>query len=230
MIFFIEEDSPFPPVEYANEDGLLCFGGTLSPDRLRQAYSNGIFPWADDPVLWFSPNPRMIIDLENWSPSKSLLRTLKKGSFTLTIDLHFKKVITACAKTRKSTWISKSFIDSYTQLHEDGLAHSFEVHSEGKLVGGLYGLSLGSAFFGESMFHTKTDASKVAFAHLIQFMRYHQLNLLDCQVNNPHLISLGGIDISRKEYMSRLNKALKVKTIDGKWDSKVEEYLKQVNF
>lgn len=225
MIFYIEDDSPFPPVELANEDGLLCFGGDLSPKRLLQAYSQGIFPWADDPVLWFTPDPRMIIDLQTWVPSKSLKRTFNKGHFTLSIDQHFDQVMDKCANVRESTWITEEFHKNYRKLHEMGYAHSFEVSLEGKLVGGLYGISLGNAFFGESMFHEVTDASKITFMYLIKFLRFHNFSLLDCQISNDHLIRMGGIDISRKEYISLLDKALLQETHQGKWQDLCEKFL-----
>ena len=230
MIFYIEDQLIFPPVDLANEDGLLCFGGDLKPERLVLAYQSGIFPWADDPVLWFSPDPRMVIDINNWTPSKSLKRTFKKGLFTLKIDNNFNTVMEKCADTRDSTWISDDFIQSYCQLHEKGIAHSFEVYLENKLVGGLYGLSLGSAFFGESMFHTATDASKIAFMHLILFLRHHNFTLLDCQISNPHLVRLGGIDISRENYMKQLNKALENENKVGNWgELSLKDYLKSLN-
>ena len=230
MIFYIEDELIFPPVELANEDGLLCFGGDLSPERLILAYKSGIFPWADDPVLWFSPDPRMVIDIDTWKASKSLNRTFKKGLFELRIDHSFETVMEQCADTRESTWISDDFINSYCQLHEKGLAHSFEVYQDNKLVGGLYGLSIGSAFFGESMFHTVTDASKITFMHLILFLRHYGFTMLDCQISNPHLVRLGGIDISRKKYLSRLNKALKNETKEGNWgDLFMETYLSSLN-
>ncbi|NQZ56983.1 MAG: leucyl/phenylalanyl-tRNA--protein transferase [Lentisphaeraceae bacterium] len=225
MIYYIEDELIFPPVKLANEDGLLCFGGDLSVDRLILAYSNGIFPWADNPILWYSPDPRMIIDLQSWQPSKSLKRTFKKGHFSLTVDQHFPEVIHACSTVRDETWISQEFIDSYQELHNMGLAHSFEIHFEGELVGGLYGIALGSAFFGESMFHKKTDASKIAFYHLINFLRHHNFDLLDCQINNSHLERMGGFDVSRNEYISRLEKSLKSKTLQQSWTEAAEEYL-----
>jgi leucyl/phenylalanyl-tRNA---protein transferase len=225
MTFYIEDELAFPPVHMANKDGLLCFGGDLKPERLILAYSNGIFPWADDPVLWFSPASRMVIDIQSWAPSKSLKRFLKKNSFEITVDTNFEKVIRACSATRDSTWISEDFIGNYCELHRMGLAHSFEVHQDGELVGGLYGISLGDAFFGESMFHTVSNASKVAFSQLIYFMRFHKLTLLDCQVNNEHLVSLGGYDISRKEYIKRLKNTLKSENRTGNWQSLFKDYL-----
>jgi leucyl/phenylalanyl-tRNA--protein transferase len=230
MIYYIEDELSFPPVDMANEDGLLCFGGDLKPERLILAYSSGIFPWADNPVLWFSPENRMIIDLDNWRPSKSLKRILKKKDFEITVDTDFIEVVKACADTRDTTWISEEFIENYTELHKQGLAHSFEVRQDGELVGGLYGLSLGNAFFGESMFHRASNASKVAFSHLIQFMRYYKMDLLDCQINNPHLVSLGGIDISREEYIKQLDESLKNENKKGNWKNLLQEYLEQSNF
>ena len=230
MIFYIEDQLIFPPVDLANEDGLLCFGGDLKPERLILAYKNGIFPWADDPVLWFSPDPRMIIDLENWKPSKSLKRTFKKGLFTLKIDSDFNTVMEKCADTRESTWISDDFIESYCELHEQGIAHSFEVYQGKQLVGGLYGLSLGNAFLGESMFHTVTDASKIAFMNLIQFLKHHKFTLLDCQIINPHLVRLGGIDVSREDYIKQLNEALEGETKKGNWgDDLLKSYIDSLN-
>ena len=226
MIFYIEDELIFPPVDLANEDGLLCFGGDLSSKRVLLAYQNGIFPWADDPVLWFSPDPRMIIDLENWKPSKSLQRTFKKNLFELKIDNNFDVVMEKCADTRESTWISDDFINSYCEIHRQGKAHSFEVYQGKDLVGGLYGISLGSAFFGESMFHSVTDASKIAFMHLILFLRHHKFTMLDCQISNSHLVRLGGIEISRIKYIERLKKALKNKTKVGSWgEDMLKDYL-----
>ena len=230
MIFYIEDELIFPPVDLANEDGLLCFGGDLSPNRVLLAYKSGIFPWADDPVLWFSPDPRMIIDLDSWKASKSLLRTFKKNLFEIRVDYDFDVVMEKCADTRDSTWISDDFIESYCDIHKMGLAHSFEVYQENNLVGGLYGISIGSAFFGESMFHSVTDASKIAFMHLIKFLKHHKFTMLDCQINNPHLVRLGGTDISRKQYMKNLSKALKNETKKENWGEELlGDYLKSLN-
>jgi leucyl/phenylalanyl-tRNA--protein transferase len=226
MIFYIEDELAFPPVNLANDDGLLCFGGDLKPERLILAYSSGIFPWADEPVLWFSPDPRMIIDLDNWKPSKSLRRTLRNNTFSISADKHFEEVMENCASTRETTWISDEFIENYSELHKMGLAHSLEISVDGELAGGLYGLSLGKAFLGESMFHKVTDASKVAFSHLIYFMRYYNFSLLDCQISNPHLTSLGGIDVSRDDYLKKLDKALEGETVKGNWGEMLGDYLK----
>lgn len=217
MAFWIQNKLEFPPVEAADKDGLLGVGGDLKPERLLLAYESGIFPWSDDPVLWFSPNPRMIMDLDNYKPSKSLKRVLKSGKFTITFDTVFEKVMTECSIIRNETWITANFIKSYTLLFQQGFAHSAEVWLEDELVGGLYGLSIGSAFFGESMFHKETDASKVAFYHLVQKIKEWNFTLLDCQISNPHLISLGGINVSRSDYMEMLKEALKHETQKGLW-------------
>ncbi len=227
MIFGLDEEIIFPPANLANEDGLICIGGDLKPERVLLAYRSGIFPWADDPILWFAPKKRMIIDLNNWQPSKSLMRTFKKKIFDLKIDTNFRSVMEWCADTRDSTWISEDFIDNYTEIHQMGLAHSFEIYQNDELVGGLYGISIGSAFFGESMFHLVTDASKIAFTHLVFFLRHHHFTLLDCQVKNTHLIRMGGIEISQKKYMAQLEEALENKTIQENWrESLLPQYLK----
>ena len=219
MIFALDDEIDFPPVELANEDGLLCVGGDLSPDRVILAYASGIFPWMDSPLLWFSPDPRMILNLDTYQPSKTLLRRLKSEKFRITIDTCFTKVIENCSATRDDTWITNQFIEAYTEIHDQGLAHSFECWLDDKLVGGLYGLSLGSAFFGESMFHTETDASKVAFAYMAYQIKKWDFTLLDCQVPNSHLVSLGGEELSRDLYLQRLNNALNDETKIGKWQA-----------
>lgn len=217
MIFALEEEISFPPVHLANPDGLLCVGGDLSLERLKLAYSSGLFPWMDDPLLWYSPDPRMILDLENYKPSKSLQRTLKSKKFEISCDTYFRQVMEACADTREDTWISDQFLDAYSALHEEGLAHSFECWLDDELVGGLYGISLGTAFFGESMFHTVTDASKVAFASMAFQIKNWGFTLLDCQVPNSHLKSLGCSELSREQYLETLKKALKNPSKKEKW-------------
>ena len=219
MIFALDDELIFPPVHLANPDGLLCVGRDLSIERLKLAYSSGLFPWMDDPLLWYSPDPRMIVDLETYKPSKTLLRRLKSQKFKITCDLAFSQVISKCSSTREETWITHDFIAAYTELHQEGIAHSFECWLDDKLVGGLYGLSLGSAFFGESMFHTETDASKVAFSYMAFQIKKWGFTLLDCQVPNPHLVSLGCSELSREAYLQRLNKALNDSPKTGKWQA-----------
>jgi len=218
MIFILDEKLQFPDVEHADENGLLAVGGDLSPQRLLLAYRSGIFPWMDEPLLWFSPDPRMIIDIHSFKPAKSLQRTMAKGHFSFTFDTCFKEVIQACADMRPDTWISDHFVQGYTNLHEMGYAHSVETWVDGKLAGGLYGVSIGSAFFGESMFFRVRDASKAAFCALIDKLKVWDFILLDAQVNNPHLETLGGIDIPREAYLLNLQKALLKETRLGPWE------------
>ena len=188
MIYELNEDDCFfPPASHANRDGILAFGGDLSPRRLIMAYANGIFPWysEDDPILWWSLDPRLIIRPGEMKVSKSLRHTLKSQKFEVRIDTNFREVMLHCANTpregQEGTWILDEMVEAYCALHEFGIAHSFESYLEGELVGGLYGVSLGKAFFGESMFHTVTDASKVAFYYLHQFLKNNGFQLIDCQ-------------------------------------------------
>ena len=204
--------SGFPPIEAALDDpnGLLAVGGDLEPDRLLLAYRHGIFPWfsAGEPICWWSPDPRCVFHTEHWTPSRSLIKTLRKGHFRFTVDQCFTQVMEACAAPRDyadGTWIQPEFIRSYTTLHKQGIAHSIEVwNPEGDLVGGLYGLNLGHLFFGESMFSLETDASKAAFTYLMQLCQHWHIPLIDGQVENPHLIRLGASLISRQEFAQRL--------------------------
>jgi len=203
----------FPPIENALQepDGLLAFGGDLSTERLLDAYANGIFPWYEDgqPILWWSPAPRAVLLSGQLHRSKSLKKTLRKKTFTVTFDTAFETVIRACAAPRKhqqGTWITEEMIQAYLKLHQLGYAHSVECWQQGHVVGGLYGISLGSLFFGESMFALKPDASKVAFAHLVSQCDAWNFPLIDCQLPNDHLESLGVTTISRplfKEYLQR---------------------------
>ena len=201
----------FPPVENALDEpnGLLVAGGDLAPDRLIEAYSKGIFPWFEDdqPILWWSPAPRAVLYPAEFVPSKSLKKTLRKKTFKITFDTVFRDVISSCSKPRPSgdgTWITTDMIDAYTQLHQLGYAHSVEAWIGDELVGGLYGICLGSIFFGESMFSTKSDASKVAFCSLVELCNHKNISLIDCQVANPHLASLGAVDIPRTVFKKHL--------------------------
>lgn len=182
----------------------------LTPNLLITAYQQGYFPMAeaDGEMYWHSPDPRAIIPLGGVTISHSLRKTLRKNPFTIRFDSSFYDVIVACSE-RRDTWISEEVIDSYTQLHQMGIAHSVEAWQENKLVGGLYGVALGGAFFGESMFARESDASKVAFVALVEHLRAQRFTLLDSQYINPHIASLGGIEIPRKEYMHRLRIALR---------------------
>lgn len=214
-------DDEFPDPETSDQQGLLLIGGELTPKRVLQAYSQGIFPWYNpgSPVLWWSPNPRLILLPEAFKLSNSLQKSIKKG-FRLSIDTVFEQVIRACATSSgrvNNTWINNEMIDVYTQLHEMGYAHSFELWQEDRLVGGLYGLSLGRAFFGESMFHKVTDASKITFYYLCQTMKSWDFDFIDCQLPTEHLQRLGAKIISRREFIRLLNQALEHPTKRALW-------------
>jgi len=223
-VYRLSKDIVFPPVENAEPDGLLAVGGDLSPERLLLAYENGIFPWYDDknPILWWSPDPRMVIEPAKFHCSRSLRKTIRSGRFGVSFDCAFPDVIAACAKIKRrgerGTWITGDMRKAYTRLHELGYAHSVECWHGGELVGGLYGLSLGASFFGESMFSKETDASKTAIAALCAHLIAWDMPLLDCQVANPHLESLGAHAITREEFIGRLRKGMLKPTRMGKWE------------
>ncbi|MCH9698070.1 MAG: leucyl/phenylalanyl-tRNA--protein transferase [Gammaproteobacteria bacterium] len=204
-------DQPFPAVDNALQEpnGLLAVGGDLSPVRLLQAYRKGIFPWYSDPspILWWSPDPRMIFIPELFKPKRSLAKILRRGDFTITWDKAFEHVIHACAAPRKDsdgTWINNAMIDAYIELHRLGIAHSVETWHNQQLVGGLYGLAIGQVFFGESMFSRISNASKAALATFLRNALEWNYQLVDCQVYNDHLASLGAICIPRREFSSLL--------------------------
>jgi leucyl/phenylalanyl-tRNA---protein transferase len=205
---WLDENSiEFPPTDTALTDppGLLAAGGDLSTPRLIAAYRIGIFPWYEDdqPILWWSPEPRSVLFPDQFKISRSLSKTLKQNKYEVRVDTAFEAVITACSRPRvyaEGTWITDEMIEAYVTLHNDGVAHSIECYLDSKLVGGLYGLAIGKLFFGESMFHYKTDASKVAFAFLCRLMRQHNCPLIDCQIPNDHLTTLGATSISKIEF------------------------------
>lgn len=212
----------FPHPESSDKQGLLAIGGELSPKRILQAYSQGIFPWYEPgcPVLWWSPNPRLILIPNDFKLSRSLKKSLKKP-FRFSIDTAFHQVITACATQAdrlNKTWITHDMIEAYTQLHHIGYAHSFEVWEDENLAGGLYGLSLGSAFFGESMFHNVTDASKIALYFLCRTMKEWGFDFIDCQLPTEHLLKSGAKIIARKEFLYRLEESLNNPDKTGKWE------------
>jgi leucyl/phenylalanyl-tRNA--protein transferase len=190
---------------------LVAVGGSLTVERLLLAYRSGIFPWTESPITWWSPNPRGVFELEGFHVSRSLQRTLDRERFTVTFDRAFGEVMTGCAASapgRRETWISTGFVTAYTKLHSLSHAHSVECWREDKLVGGLYGVSVGGLFAGESMFHRETDASKVALYHIIQRLREKQFQLFDIQMLTPATSSLGAIEISRNDYLERLKEAV----------------------
>jgi len=203
---------------------LLAVGGDLSSERLLAAYANGIFPWysENEPILWWSPDPRLVLFPYKFKVSHSLHQKIKKNVFSVRIDLNFEQVIDACAKTEREhedgTWITDEMKAAYIDLHRKGYAHSVESYFEGNLVGGLYGVSLGKTFFGESMFHTMTDASKVALYHLVEKAKEFEFLFIDSQVETEHLLSLGAELISRKAYLKLLGEAIGYPTNVGKWD------------
>ena len=192
--------------------GLVAVGGTLEPDVLLSAYRSGIFPWSSDPAItWWSPDPRAIFDLESYRPHRSVARAVRRNGWTFAVDRDFAGVMRRCAEAtpdRPATWITDAFRTSYAELHRRGYAHSVEVYEEDELVGGLYGVTIGAFFGGESMFHRRTDASKAAVAYLVTRLREGGFTLLDAQMPTPHLARLGAIDIPRQEYLRRLRAAL----------------------
>jgi leucyl/phenylalanyl-tRNA--protein transferase len=194
-------------------EGLVAVGGALDPDTLVEAYRSGIFPWSSHPaVTWWSPDPRAIFDLDTFCPHRSVRKVIRRHGWTFTVDRAFEEVMRACAAPtpdRPSTWISEPFVSAYGALHRRGLAHSVEVWEEDQLVGGLYGVTIGGFFGGESMFHRKTDASKAAVSFLVEHLRTQKFTLLDAQVPTPHLTRLGATAIPRLDYLRRLERALK---------------------
>src|SRR5476651_2031108 len=205
----------FPDHRAANREGLLALGGDLSVPRLLLAYRSGIFPWTDEPLTWWSPDPRAIFEIERFRPPKRLESKLRHHTFELTIDRDFRSVIHACAQPaegRESTWISPRFIEAYLELHRQGHAHSVEVWQDQQLVGGIYGVAIQGFFAGESMFHRVTDASKIALCHLMDHLRARKFQLFDTQVLSPLTARLGAIEIRRREYLERLASALRSPT------------------
>lgn len=226
MIFRLN-DNPwlFPDPKWAEPNGLLAIHGDLSVERLVAAYSCGIFPWYSEgePILWYSPDPRMVLRPENFRYAKSLRRVVQSGRFEVRIDSCFEQVMRGCANMyregQEGTWITEEMIEAYTRLHTHGLAHSFETFFDNQLVGGLYGVSLGRVFFGESMFHSMTDASKVAFVKLVEFCRSHGFDLIDAQQETPHLASLGATPMPREEFLDILSHQSFDSTLVGNWQA-----------
>ncbi|KXS51762.1 MAG: leucyl, phenylalanyl-tRNA-protein transferase [Marinobacter sp. T13-3] len=213
----------FPPADEALEDpdGLLALGGDLCPERLLLAYRNGIFPWFSDdqPILWWSPNPRCVLPPDEVHVSKSLRRTLNQQKFRITADQSFSRVIRLCANTRpEGTWITDDMLAAYTELHRMGHAHSIEAwNRNGELVGGMYGLALGRCFFGESMFSLETNASKVLMVHLARQLSEWGYQMIDCQVESDHLLSMGARSIPRAEFLSILRACVDRKPDQPNW-------------
>ncbi|GAB5538290.1 MAG: leucyl/phenylalanyl-tRNA--protein transferase [Salibacteraceae bacterium] len=223
-IYQLNEAMAFPRPELADDDGLLAVGGDMSVERVMLAYEHGIFPWyhEEQPILWWSPPRRMMLYPGKLKVSKSLRRSIKNKGFELRIDFAFYEVIMNCAqvkrKDQEDTWINQDTIAVFQKLHNLGFAHSFEIWKANELVGGLYGLSLGKAFFGESMFSKETDASKAAFYYLHAFIVQQNFHFVDCQLHNDHLASLGAYEVPREQYLSELKSALAYPDIIGKWN------------
>lgn len=205
---------PFPNPADGDDEGLLCYGGDLSVERLLSAYSSGIFPWfnEDDPILWWSPNPRFVLFPDHLHISKSLKRTIKKNLFEIKYDTAFVQVMIECANAKRpdhdGTWIVPEMIEAYSELHQAGFAHSFEAWYDGELVGGGYGVAIGDIFCGESMFAKKNDASKVAFVHLVERLKSNGFSLIDSQIHTDYLEKFGAVHISRDEYLIKVKEAL----------------------
>ena len=224
VIPWLEPHQPFPAVERALRDpnGLLAAGGDLSYERLIGAYRHGIFPWFSQgqPVLWWSPDPRMVLYPREVVVSRSLRKRLRKGDYTIRTDTAFVQVMRACAEPRDGqagTWITDDMLSAYTCLHERGIAHSVETWIDGALAGGLYGVAIGRAFFGESMFSRATDTSKIALVHLARQLERWQFGIIDCQMATPHLASMGAREIPRKDFMRALSELVNYPARKGKW-------------
>ena len=223
----------FPNPREAGEEGLLAYGGDLNPNRILKAYRNGIFPWfnPEDPILWWSPNPRMLLYPQEFKTSKSFRRVLRNKGFEVKFDTNFEAVIHFCGEVpregQEGTWLTKEMKEAYIELHHMGFAHSVETYHEGKLVGGLYGLAMGGGFFGESMFSLVSDASKVAIKALSNICVKRGYDFIDCQVETPHLIKWGARLVERDTFLDELEKTIQKSTDFGSWSSWSWEYTEE---
>lgn len=224
MIPWLADTHAFPPLSRALKEpnGLLAAGGDLSVPRLLAAYRHGIFPWysEDEPILWWSPDPRMVLFPDELKVSRSLGKTVRKGKFEITADRRFREVVEGCSGPRngqRGTWITPEMIEAYCRLHQAGYAHSVEAWIDGKLAGGLYGVAIGRAFFGESMFARVTDASKVAFVALVRQLQRWQFGLIDCQMKTAHLASFGAREVPRSDFARRLSSLVDYAPIPTPW-------------
>ncbi len=222
-VYLLPSEVVFPDPARAESHGIVAVGGDLSADRLLAAYSAGIFPWYDEgqPILWWSPDPRSILELDRLHVSRSLRKTIRAGRFEIRYDASFERVVRRCAdkerREQDGTWITAEMSSAYVELHHLGFAHSAEAWEDGELVGGLYGVSLGGAFFGESMFADRPDSSKVAFVHLVSRLREWRFDFVDCQITTPHLVSLGATEVARGDFLLRLGRALEKPHRRGSW-------------
>ena len=224
MIPWLEPDDPFPLTHKAlkQPNGLLAAGADLTPGRLIEAYSLGVFPWfnADEPVLWWSPDPRMVLIPAELKVARSLKKVLRNRTYEVRLDTAFSRVMQGCAQPRdgqSGTWISPMMTDAYTRLHEMGVAHSAETWIDGKLAGGLYGVALGRMFYGESMFTDVTDASKIAFVHLVWQLKRWGFGMIDCQMKTAHLETFGAREIPRSDFMRRVSKLIQYSPAPTCW-------------
>jgi leucyl/phenylalanyl-tRNA--protein transferase len=214
-VFLLTDEQIFPPPHLADENGLLAVGGDLEPERLLLAYKTGIFPWysEEDPILWWSPDPRLVLFPQKINISRTLRKIIKKDQFKITLNQCFEDVIRSCADIRavkgEDTWILDEMQSAYIELHKKGFAHSVEAWMDGKLVGGLYGVSIGKTFFGESMFSKVSNASKVAFTKFVSFLRDNSFDIIDCQVKTDHLITLGAEEIFRTDFLDIIGESTK---------------------
>ncbi len=225
-------DNPrqFPDPRYASTEGLLAWGGDLTPQRLLGAYSVGIFPWynRDDPILWWSPDPRLVLYPEDIKISRSFRRVLRNSEYEVRFDHNFAEVIRQCGRIprpgQKGTWLHKDMIEAYTKLHEMGYAHSVETYMDGRLVGGLYGVAIGKAFFGESMFSLRPNASKISLAALSDVLAAKSYDLIDCQVETEHLVRMGAVLVPRDRFLDEMASAVNKQETEDLWRDYKWEY------
>jgi leucyl/phenylalanyl-tRNA--protein transferase len=237
VIHWLRGDAPFPPIEraFVEPNGLLAAGGDLAPERILNAYRSGIFPWYSEgqPILWWSPDPRMVLYVDELKVSRSLRRAVEKQDFEIRVDTAFEAVIEACAAPRSrhgGTWITPAMVAAYVRLHRLGHAHSVEAWRGETLAGGLYGVSIGRMFFGESMFARETDASKVALVHLVAMLKRWDMPLIDCQQDTAHLARLGARPISRAMFADVVGRLVHSKTSTGAWNTGLIHTTKQVGW
>ena len=224
------QDNRFPNPRFMSDEGLLAYGGSLDSDTILTAYKSGIFPWysPEDPILWWSPNPRLVLYPENFKVRKSFARVLRNSQFNVKFDTAFKEVINSCAAIKREgqdhTWIVPDMIKAFMRLHEEGFAHSVEVYLDDELVGGLYGMAIGKAFFGESMFSLKSDASKIAFKALSDVLGNRGYDFIDCQMKTDHMVSLGAQVVPRDIFLDELHDTILKPTDLGSWQDFIWEY------
>ena len=228
MLAWLKAKDPFPPVERALKDpnGLLAAGGELSVERLLEAYRHGVFPWYSgrEPILWWSPDPRMVLYCEELKVSRSLAKSARNKGYEVRVDTAFTAVLEGCADRPEGTWLGGSMKKAYERLHRRGYAHSFETWLDGELVGGLYGVAIGRVFFGESMFSRETDASKVALVALVGELRAREFPLIDCQMHTALLASLGAREIPRRAFLRELTALVNYPQPESKWTSTAEKW------